>query len=46
MKDGLDPYVDKPVPMLLKVEIMMARAIESLSKPHKEFLSITAKKLL
>ena len=45
MEEGLNPYVDKPIPAKLKAEIMMARFAEWCLKPRKEFLSITAKKI-
>jgi 2-polyprenyl-3-methyl-5-hydroxy-6-metoxy-1,4-benzoquinol methylase len=45
MQQGLDPYEDRPVPVWLKAEIIVARLIELWSKSRKEFLSITAKKV-
>jgi SAM-dependent methyltransferase len=44
MQEGVDPYVETPVPTWFKLEIIMARIAEFWLKPRREFLSITAKK--
>jgi hypothetical protein len=44
MQEGLDPYVETPMPTRLKLEIIIARIAEFWLKPRREFLSITAKK--
>lgn len=42
MEQGLDPYVDSPIPAILRVEIEIARFIEMLRPLRKEFLAMTA----
>lgn len=44
MEDGLDPYIDRPLSIPLRMEIMAMRLLEWRWKARKEFLLMTARK--
>lgn len=42
IKDGLDPHIDAPITLKLRIEIAMTKFVEMLFKSRREFIAMTA----